>query len=58
MDSTVGKMKIEEMKTRLVDINPRCNVTLVHDFVSNALALNSCIRAPTHNQTYLDKDHN
>lgn len=34
MSSTVGKMKIEEMKRRLVDINPACNVTLIHDFVS------------------------
>jgi tRNA A37 threonylcarbamoyladenosine dehydratase len=34
MSSTVGKMKIEEMKRRLVDINPGCNVTLIHDFVS------------------------
>jgi tRNA A37 threonylcarbamoyladenosine dehydratase len=35
MSSTVGKMKIGEMKRRLVDINPQCNVTLVHDFVSD-----------------------
>lgn len=34
MSSTVGKMKIDEMKRRLVDINPGCNVTLIHDFVS------------------------
>ena len=36
MTSIVGRMKIEEMKGRLVDINPRCNVTLIHDFVSLA----------------------
>lgn len=34
MHSTVGKMKIDEMKRRLVDIHPACNVTLIHDFVS------------------------
>lgn len=32
--SAVGKMKIDEMKRRLLDINPKCNVTLIHDFVS------------------------
>mmetsp|Transcript_41846 Transcript_41846/g.75391 ORF Transcript_41846/g.75391 Transcript_41846/m.75391 type:complete len:375 (-) Transcript_41846:148-1272(-) len=32
--SAVGKMKIDEMKNRLLDINPKCNVTLIHDFVS------------------------
>jgi tRNA A37 threonylcarbamoyladenosine dehydratase len=34
LTSTVGKMKIDVMKSRLVDINPDCNVTLIHDFVS------------------------
>mmetsp|Transcript_10049 Transcript_10049/g.28577 ORF Transcript_10049/g.28577 Transcript_10049/m.28577 type:complete len:392 (-) Transcript_10049:115-1290(-) len=33
--STVGKMKIDEMKRRLHDINPACNVTLIHDFISD-----------------------
>eukprot|EP00581_Thalassiosira_minuscula_P016364 CAMPEP_0183713558 /NCGR_PEP_ID=MMETSP0737-20130205/8368_1 /TAXON_ID=385413 /ORGANISM="Thalassiosira miniscula, Strain CCMP1093" /LENGTH=411 /DNA_ID=CAMNT_0025942357 /DNA_START=100 /DNA_END=1335 /DNA_ORIENTATION=+ len=39
--SAVGKMKISQMKERLLDINPRCNVTLIHDFVTvdNADAL-------------------
>lgn len=32
--SAVGKMKIDEMKSRILDINPHCNVTLIHDFVS------------------------
>jgi len=32
--SSIGKMKIDEMKERLLDINPECNVTLIHDFVS------------------------
>lgn len=32
--SSVGRMKIDEMKRRLLDINPECRVTLVHDFVS------------------------
>jgi tRNA A37 threonylcarbamoyladenosine dehydratase len=34
LSSTVGKFKIEEMKQRLHLINPMCNVTLIHDFVS------------------------
>jgi tRNA threonylcarbamoyladenosine dehydratase len=32
--STVGQMKLDEMKRRLSDINPHCNITLIHDFVS------------------------
>jgi tRNA A37 threonylcarbamoyladenosine dehydratase len=32
--STTGKRKIDEMKRRLLDINPDCNVTNIHDFVS------------------------
>ena len=32
--SNVGKMKVDVMKQRLNDINPRCNVTTVMDFVS------------------------
>jgi len=35
LSSTVGQMKIDEMKRRLLDINPECNVTLIHDFISN-----------------------
>lgn len=34
MTSTIGKMKIDEMAKRFRDINPQCNVTLIHDFVS------------------------
>ena len=34
MSSTVGKMKIDEMKRRLNDINPDCEIELIHDFVS------------------------
>ena len=34
LSSTIGKFKIEEMKQRLHQINPMCNVTLLHDFVS------------------------
>ncbi|EEC48890.1 predicted protein [Phaeodactylum tricornutum CCAP 1055/1] len=33
LSNTVGRMKIEEMKSRLLGINPDCNVTLIHDFV-------------------------
>lgn len=32
--STVGKMKIDQMKERLHDINPYCEIELIHDFVS------------------------
>lgn len=32
--SAIGKLKIEEMQRRLLDINPYCNVSLVHEFVS------------------------
>ena len=31
---TIGEMKLDVMKRRLLDINPQCNVTLIHDFVS------------------------
>lgn len=34
MTSTIGKMKIDEMKKRLNDINPECEIQLIHDFVS------------------------
>ena len=34
MSSTVGHMKTDVMKQRLLDINPNCNVTIIHDFVS------------------------
>jgi tRNA A37 threonylcarbamoyladenosine dehydratase len=34
LTSSVGRMKIDEMKRRLLDINPGCNVTLIHDFVT------------------------
>jgi tRNA threonylcarbamoyladenosine dehydratase len=33
--TSVGKMKLDEMKRRLNDINPHCNVTLIHDFVTD-----------------------
>ncbi|GAX24289.1 hypothetical protein FisN_4Lu595 [Fistulifera solaris] len=32
--STIGRLKIEEMQKKLFDINPHCNVSLVHEFVS------------------------
>ena len=34
LSSTVGKLKIQEMQQRLIDINPQCNVTTIFDFVS------------------------
>jgi len=36
LESTVGKSKIDEMKSRLLDINPCCNITTIHDFVSTS----------------------
>jgi len=33
LSSTVGKMKIDEMAKRLLEINPNCNITLLHDFI-------------------------
>ena len=33
LSSTVGEMKIDAMRHRLLQINPDCNVTLIHDFV-------------------------
>lgn len=32
--SSVGKMKIDVMRSRLQDINPDCEIELIHDFVS------------------------
>ncbi len=34
MTSTIGRMKVDEMKERLIDINPECQVKVIHDFVS------------------------
>lgn len=34
LSSTVGSLKIETMKRRLLDINPGCNITLIPDFVN------------------------
>jgi tRNA A37 threonylcarbamoyladenosine dehydratase len=31
--TSIGKLKTREMKRRLLDINPDCNVTLIRDFV-------------------------
>lgn len=32
--SSVGRFKIDEMKKRLLDINPHCNITNIHEFIS------------------------
>mmetsp|Transcript_24224 Transcript_24224/g.36086 ORF Transcript_24224/g.36086 Transcript_24224/m.36086 type:complete len:516 (+) Transcript_24224:154-1701(+) len=32
--SSIGKLKTEVMKERLLDINPFCNVRCIHDFIS------------------------
>jgi tRNA A37 threonylcarbamoyladenosine dehydratase len=54
LSSTVGIMKIDEMKSRLNDINPQCKITVIHDFISpenidNILdgikGINACIDA-------------
>jgi len=34
VSTSVGKRKIDEMKTRLLHINPHCNITTILDFVS------------------------
>ena len=34
MSSTIGQMKIDEMRRRLLDINPECQITTIHDFIS------------------------
>ena len=34
LSTSVGQMKIDAMKSRLKEINPDCEVTLIHDFVS------------------------
>jgi tRNA A37 threonylcarbamoyladenosine dehydratase len=34
LSTTVGHMKIDEMKQRLHDIHPDCQITLIYDFVS------------------------
>jgi tRNA threonylcarbamoyladenosine dehydratase len=34
MSSTVGQMKVDEMRRRLLDINPDCKITVIRDFVS------------------------
>lgn len=31
---SIGRMKIDEMKRRITSINPDCNVSLIHDFIS------------------------
>lgn len=41
--TTVGKMKIDEMKRRLLDINPQCRITNILDFVSSLL-MHHCVR--------------
>ena len=37
--SNVGKMKIDVTRDRLLDINPNCRVTLLHDFVTEDNAM-------------------
>ena len=34
LSTSVGQMKIDAMQSRLKEINPECEVTLIHDFVS------------------------
>ena len=44
--TSIGKLKTHEMKRRLLDINPDCNVTLIHDFVmeSNVEDILDCMQ--------------
>ncbi len=37
LHSTVGKSKVEIMKERIVDINPKCEVVAVHKFFDNEM---------------------
>ena len=32
--SSVGQMKIDEMRRRILDINPQCSVTNIHEFIT------------------------
>lgn len=34
LSSTAGQMKIDAMRERLLQINPFCNISLIHDFVT------------------------
>jgi tRNA threonylcarbamoyladenosine dehydratase len=34
VSSNIGKLKTDAMRDRLLQINPECNITLVHDFVT------------------------
>jgi tRNA threonylcarbamoyladenosine dehydratase len=34
MSTTVGQMKVDAMRRRLLDINPDCQITVIRDFVS------------------------
>jgi tRNA threonylcarbamoyladenosine dehydratase len=34
VSNSIGKQKIDEMKQRILLINPECNITLIHDFVT------------------------
>mmetsp|Transcript_35954 Transcript_35954/g.38944 ORF Transcript_35954/g.38944 Transcript_35954/m.38944 type:complete len:361 (+) Transcript_35954:69-1151(+) len=59
VSTSVGEMKIDAMKRRMKSINPDCNVTLIHDFVSkenadeiwkiveqsSSIAVNACLDA-------------
>ena len=59
VSTSVGEMKIDAMKRRMKEINPDCNVTLIHDFVSkenadeiwkiveqsSPIAVNACLDA-------------
>jgi tRNA threonylcarbamoyladenosine dehydratase len=49
LSTTVGRMKTNEMKRRILEINPECNVTLIHDFVTtgNVQGIFEILEKPT-----------
>lgn len=49
LSSTVGRMKTNEMMDRMLRINPHCNISIVHDFVTvnNTLEIFEQLESPS-----------
>ena len=54
--SNVGKMKIDVMKHRLLDINPNCKVTLIHDFITEDNVFDIVRGFAGKNDNYIDNN--